>query len=307
MVLQTLLDKTSRTFALAIPLLPQPTRKDVQVAYLIFRIADTLEDCDRLVPAARIDALQQFEQLLASPNALRAKEFTQNWATPGITGCPWHDRLLKATPTVLRELQVREERIQQCIRLHARRTALGMASFLDRDTQPLETLAALSRYCYVVAGIVGEMLTDIFIDRIRDFRGSMELRKSVIAFGEGLQLVNILKDSEDDARCGRKFLPSGVDLGTVFGLARQNLREAEFFVDQLRLADAPQGFIAFSRIPLELAWATLDHVERVGPGSKVTREQVAQILDRITGGNESNHLRTSSPSPRVVLRQGIAS
>ncbi len=42
--LEELLIKTSRTFALSIPLLPEPTRREVTVAYLLFRIADTLED-----------------------------------------------------------------------------------------------------------------------------------------------------------------------------------------------------------------------------------------------------------------------
>ncbi len=40
--LDTLLAETSRTFALAIPLLPEPTRHEVGVAYLLFRVADTL-------------------------------------------------------------------------------------------------------------------------------------------------------------------------------------------------------------------------------------------------------------------------
>ena len=39
-----LLEKTSRTFALTVPLLPEPTRCEVTVAYLLFRVADTLED-----------------------------------------------------------------------------------------------------------------------------------------------------------------------------------------------------------------------------------------------------------------------
>jgi len=39
-----LLQKTSRTFALAIPLLPEPTRTAVGAAYLLFRVADTFED-----------------------------------------------------------------------------------------------------------------------------------------------------------------------------------------------------------------------------------------------------------------------
>ena len=39
--LEDLLEKTSRTFALAIPVLPEPTRRQVMIAYLRFRIADT--------------------------------------------------------------------------------------------------------------------------------------------------------------------------------------------------------------------------------------------------------------------------
>ena len=46
--LQDQLVKTSRTFALAIPLLPQPTARQVTVAYLLFRIADTFEDASVL-------------------------------------------------------------------------------------------------------------------------------------------------------------------------------------------------------------------------------------------------------------------
>src|SRR4051812_37988052 len=42
-----LLLRTSRTFALAIPELPEPLRREVGVAYLLFRIADTFEDANR--------------------------------------------------------------------------------------------------------------------------------------------------------------------------------------------------------------------------------------------------------------------
>jgi phytoene/squalene synthetase len=42
--LDDLLLKTSRTFALSIPMLPEPTRRHVGIAYLLFRVADTFED-----------------------------------------------------------------------------------------------------------------------------------------------------------------------------------------------------------------------------------------------------------------------
>ena len=40
-LLEDLLVKTSRTFALSIPPLPEPLRSEVTIAYLLFRIADT--------------------------------------------------------------------------------------------------------------------------------------------------------------------------------------------------------------------------------------------------------------------------
>ena len=43
-----LLQKTSRTFAITIPMLPMPTRQEVGVAYLLFRIVDTFEDATLL-------------------------------------------------------------------------------------------------------------------------------------------------------------------------------------------------------------------------------------------------------------------
>jgi phytoene/squalene synthetase len=39
-------------FALAIPLLPEPTRNRVGIAYLLFRIADTFEDAVLISSAA---------------------------------------------------------------------------------------------------------------------------------------------------------------------------------------------------------------------------------------------------------------
>ena len=65
--LEQLLIATSRTFALSIPLLPEPTRREVTLAYLLFRIADTFEDAPSWPRAARIEALERFGRLLEQP------------------------------------------------------------------------------------------------------------------------------------------------------------------------------------------------------------------------------------------------
>ncbi|MEM6799247.1 MAG: squalene/phytoene synthase family protein, partial [Planctomycetota bacterium] len=100
-------------------------------------------------------------------------------------------------------------------------------------------------------------------------------------FGEGLQLVNILKDAADDAQVGRTYLPEGVPLEDVIAIAKDALTRAARYIDALRERHAPPGYIAFTRAPRELAVATLAKLKTDGPGAKLTRPEVAAILQDI--------------------------
>jgi farnesyl-diphosphate farnesyltransferase len=250
----------------------------VTIAYLLFRIADTLEDADELEAARRVEALEEFEQLLARPDLKLARAFAHNWGSVKLSGSDSCQELVRETPQVIEHLASRPVRVQQLIRMHARRTALGMVSFLGCGSQYLCSLAEVQKYCYYVAGVVGELLTDLFAEQLPNFGASCEVRSHAKAFGEGLQLVNILKDSKEDARCGRLFIPASIGRPALFDLARKDLRLAAHYVEQLRRAKALPGYLAFVSLPLKLAWATLDHVEREGPGAKLSRDEVFQIL-----------------------------
>ena len=118
------------------------------------------------------------------------------------------------------------------IRGHTRRTIAGMARYVERSGEDgrleLADLADLRAYCYVVAGIVGELLTDLFLlgrPALQAVAPALCQRSPI--FGEGLQLVNILKDSAADAREGRRYLPPRVERSEVMALARRDLAEAE--------------------------------------------------------------------------------
>ena len=78
-----LLERTSRTFALSIPLLPEPTRLATTLAYLLFRLADTFEDAAVWPRARRAEALTDLLALLAdtpvAPRA-RATELSLRWS-----------------------------------------------------------------------------------------------------------------------------------------------------------------------------------------------------------------------------------
>ena len=71
--LDDLLIKTSRTFALSIPLLPEPTRRDVTVAYLLFRIADTFEDNLYQDEREKIADLRNFSEIFRGHKDLRGR------------------------------------------------------------------------------------------------------------------------------------------------------------------------------------------------------------------------------------------
>jgi farnesyl-diphosphate farnesyltransferase len=108
-----------------------------------------------------------------------------------------------------------------------------------------------------------------------------ELRSSSRAFGEGLQLVNIIKDSASDAKQGRRYLPPDTALGEVLALARRDLQAASRYVLALQAAGAERGLVAFVALPVRLATATLDRIEQAGPGSKLTRPEVYAIVQRM--------------------------
>ena len=280
--MQALLEKTSRTFAVTIPLLPEPSRTDMTLAYLLFRIVDTLEDGENLSATERRDALEDFDALLERPSNRVAVNMAARWLGKPPTLQPEYAELLLHMPRVLEELNQRGSLVRNLVINHARRTAQGMMAFLERDGQRLRSLEELRRYCYFVAGVVGEMITDLFAARVNGFVVDEELRRSAQAFGEGLQLVNILRDADEDAHHGRLFLNDEIDRGTVMQLARRDLIDAQRFVERLSCVNPPAGYVGFSQLPLRLAWLTLDRVEEAGPGAKVSRQAVLQILQEVS-------------------------
>ena len=74
----------------------------------------------------------------------------------------------------------------------------------------LETPADLDRYTYGNAGCVGEYWTDMVLahrPRCADRWAPAAMRARGVRFGQGLQLVNVLRDLPRDLRIGRCYLP----------------------------------------------------------------------------------------------------
>jgi farnesyl-diphosphate farnesyltransferase len=269
--LARLLERTSRTFALAIPLLGDPLARPVGLAYLLFRIADTFEDAPLWGREAREEALRGFSRWLDG-GPLPGGEPTSD------EGCV---ELLAHADDVRAATEALPDAERDAIVRHVRRTADGMAAFVarqgDRGEIVLRDVEDLRAYCYVVAGIVGEMLTELFVLADASLPRE-ELASRARAFGEGLQLVNILKDATADAREGRSYLPEGTPRAEVGALARRDLEIAEAYVARL-----PRGGVrAFCDLPVRLAVATLDALDAGQP--KLGRDEVARIVADVLGG-----------------------
>jgi len=282
-----LLEKSSRTFALTIPLLPEPTRCEVTVAYLLFRVADTIEDATLWSRDRKLAELERFAELLRSPSSGAAEHLAADWRRePPCEHAGYRD-LLSEVPAVMATASTLSGGARKAIVAHSLRTIDGMASFVRRErggVLRLESVADLQDYCYAVAGIVGELLTELFVlDRPALRSATPALRRDAPKFGEALQLVNILKDAAYDSSQGRTYLPESVDRAVVFALAREDLAIAGRYTAALERAGAPRGVVGFNALPMMLAWATLARVEARGPGSKLTRAEVGAIAGRLQG------------------------
>ncbi|MCP3061313.1 squalene/phytoene synthase family protein [Myxococcus sp. K38C18041901] len=226
---RAMLPRVSRTFALNIPLLPAPLDLVVTVAYLVTRISDTLED--ELHPARQAElfgALAELVRLKPGWEA-RARDFVRLAGSEFRAGAPEAEvELVAGTVTVLRTLASlpswAHPPIARCVRIMA--GGMNQIQRRHRDDRPvlgLPDLQTMLAYCYFVAGVVGEMLTELFIahspsiDEARRAR----LRTRSIVFGEALQLTNILKDVREDLDQGRCWMP--LDRMALHGLEHATL------------------------------------------------------------------------------------
>ncbi len=96
------------------------------------------------------------------------------------------------------------------------------------SAEGLPTLAHLDRYCYFVAGVVGEMLSAMFTDYEPGMgEHDAELNRLAVSFGQGLQMTNILKDIWADHARGVCWLPRDVFARHGFDLSDLGKRRTD--------------------------------------------------------------------------------
>ncbi len=204
----SMLAGVSRTFALTIPQLPVALRDVVSNAYLLCRIVDTIEDEPGLSAEQKRTLCQLFLEILES-NQDPALLISQ--LAPKLThhAIPAEHELIRQLDRVILITKsfadIQRLALIRCVRI----MSSGMIHFQEHaNPRGLKNQQEMDEYCYHVAGVVGEMLTDLFCYYSEEINNQREqLFQLSSSFGQGLQMTNILKDVWDDQERGACWLP----------------------------------------------------------------------------------------------------
>ena len=226
-----ILQGVSRTFALTIPVLPQGLCEVVGNAYLLCRIADTVEDDAELSAARQRDFSERFVRVVEGTEC--AERFSGDLHPLLAPDALDAERdLIINVPKVIRithGFNANQRRaLARCVRIMAK----GMADYQMRESlDGLPDLPAMDEYCYFVAGVVGEMLTELFCDYSAEIAAHCDrLMPLAVSFGQGLQMTNILKDIWEDRRHGACWLPRDLFSRQGRAASRPRTREGRSWV-----------------------------------------------------------------------------
>ena len=310
-----ILPAVSRTFALSIRMLPGSLGGAVRDAYLLCRVADTIEDEPVLAADEKAELLDALgvcfdEAAAAAPLAARL-------AT--LAGDAAHVRLAGRCDLVFRDYRALPAAAQVIVRRWVLEMIRGMRKFVLAYPTGIriQTVEEYKEYCYYVAGTVGYLLTDLwraYVPSI-DARRYEALRANSRAFAQALQTVNILKDVAGDAgRDNSIYVPEqllrahGTAQTTLLALDReaQNRAALDALIrlawDDLEHATAylltiPRRALAIRRscaLPLLFAYATLRDLTRTPDALtrrhtvKISRREVKALMLLSTLGAASN-------------------
>ncbi|MBI4724935.1 MAG: phytoene/squalene synthase family protein [Rhodomicrobium sp.] len=213
-----LIEKGSKSFAMAAKLLPRHIRYDAMMLYGWCRHCDDViddqvlgfagADASRDTPRERVEILRRKTRQALEGNAV--------------------EPVFIALGRVARKHAIPER--------HPLELLSGFE--MDAEGRVYETLDDTLSYCYHVAGAVGVMMA-----MIMGVRGTASLNRAS-DLGLAFQLTNIARDVIDDARTGRVYLPrewlreaglAGANLcdprhrQAIFEVTRRLLREADAY------------------------------------------------------------------------------
>ncbi len=209
--LRLILKEVSRSFYLSLQWLPVPMRGAASLAYLLARASDTIADTTGLMPTQRAEQLHDYQEFMQGRSSRLPHAQVLADSSPGEQALLGQ---LVRLRQVLERMPVDQQGLIDAVlaeiisgqRLDVQRFAQADAS----NPVCLPDAIALEDYCDRVAGSVGEFwtrLADCTLDANWSATAVSDLVVLGRRYGQGLQLVNILRDMPTDRAMGRCYLP----------------------------------------------------------------------------------------------------
>ena len=260
------LKQTSRTFYIPIARLPRELQDAVASAYLCMRAIDEIEDTPDLDNYTKARLLRSI--------SLRMQEITDADAYTRIGSdlTPYKSVLPEVSLRIGEWASLAPQTIAPRIWDATAAMADRMAYWAEQNWT-ITTEADLDRYTFSVAGAVGLLLSDLW----SWYDGTTTNRSQAIAFGRGLQAVNIVRNQREDSLRGVSFVPEGWTSQDVQDYARRQLKQANLYIESLP-KDSPA--LSFCQIPYILAKGTLDAIAIGKP--KLSRHDVLNLVEKVT-------------------------
>ena len=303
-----ILRAVSRSFYISIRFLPRRLRQPVGLAYLLARATDTVADTAQIPALVRAQTLADLSSVVqgeVSPDAL--VDLVNSFAPLQTNQA--ERQLIKSLPNCLEALarSSSDDRddIRSVLQKITKGQALDIARFGDMaQPRALTTDLELHEYTYLVAGCVGEFWTRLCFRHVRNFSDLAEMEMAELGkrYGNGLQLINILRDAHSDLQAGRCYFPiqelEGIGIDPSEILLEPS--RFEFILEKWR-EEAQRGLIAgmgyvhairnrrirgATALPALIGARTLSMLRAAGPTElhrtiKVPRHEVRAMIGRL--------------------------
>lgn len=291
----SLADRTARSFALTLRLLPASVREELCLAYLLARASDSVADAANRPAGERIDLLNGMAIALEASDVAR-------FPVAGVDAFAAHvhhrgeaDLLGHFGQLTGMFFAQHGDAVERGSRVLATIIS-GQLADVERGAGAhpavLADEPALLDYTWRVAGCVGSYWTEVLAANVpgalaQPLPAMMELGKR---YGQGLQLLNILRDAPQDWQDRRCYLPlpPGVPtplppdpagLPLLFRLMRARIGQCRDWLDDgLRYSDGILGWRmrAATALPAALGHETLNALALADEAAWLKRVKISR-------------------------------
>ncbi len=236
-------------------------RDPIAVGYLLARLSDTVADSGNIPLLERRKVLGELAEQVENPEtSISLRKFVDKVNHAG------EKNLLAAAPEILGLLRTLNAENRRAVQKVLKTIISGQTWDLERfepGYQPI-TEWELMNYTYLVAGCVGEFWTEVgYINLGEHFALQKDQNEMMIwgrKLGQGLQLVNIIRDLYEDIPRGRLYLPDH-DYSHWLEVCRDNLSAGSQYVRKVRNSQVRFA----TALPHYLAEATASKLANSGP------------------------------------------